>query len=85
MDMSTAISVFLKQIVYHRAIPFVISEPKPQADNEYTLRKSIAAFEAGTSSEAPPGEKGITLNEFDKRMKSAIARGAAQGSAKGER
>jgi antitoxin component of RelBE/YafQ-DinJ toxin-antitoxin module len=77
MDMSTAISVFLKQIVYHRAIPFVISEPKPQADNEYTLRKSIAAFEAG--------EKGITLNEFDKLMKSAIAKGAAQGSAKGER
>jgi DNA-damage-inducible protein J len=71
MDLSTAISVFLKQIVYQRAIPFVISEPKVQGDNEYTLRKSMAAFQAGDS--------GIELEAFDKRMEAAISRGVAKG------
>jgi DNA-damage-inducible protein J len=72
MDLSTAISVFLKQIVYQRAIPFAISEPKAPVDSEYTLRKTIVAFQAG--------DRGIGLEEFDKRMKAAISRGAAKGA-----
>jgi DNA-damage-inducible protein J len=70
MDLSTAISVYLTQIVYRRAIPFQIAEPSEFVDDEYYLRRAFAEFEAG--------EKGFTLDECNERMKAAIERGTRQ-------
>jgi DNA-damage-inducible protein J len=70
MDLSTAINVYLTQIVHRRAIPFQIAEPKEFVDDEYYLRRAFAEFEAG--------EKGFTLDECNERMKAAITRGTGQ-------
>jgi addiction module RelB/DinJ family antitoxin len=70
MDLSTAISVYLKQIVYNKAIPFPIAEPKTTIDDEYYLRLAFAQHEAGA--------RFYTLDECSERMKVAIKRGAAE-------
>jgi DNA-damage-inducible protein J len=70
MDLSTAISVYLTQVVLRRAIPFRISGRKITADDEYHLRRAFAEFEAG--------EKGFTIDECNERMKAAVKRGTGQ-------
>lgn len=67
MNMSTAINIFARAVVYQRRIPFDISAP----DNEITREGAMQAFMALRKSAEVNGLQDMSLNEINAEINAA--------------
>ena len=67
MNMSTAINIFARAVVYQRRIPFDISAP----DNEITREGAMQAFMALRKSAEANGLQDMSLDEINAEINAA--------------
>ena len=67
MNMSTAINIFARAVVYQRRIPFDISAP----DNEITREGAMQAFMALRKSAEVNGLQNMSLDEINAEINAA--------------